>query len=62
MKNKNTPPSQTVTETYKEIAAAAEILQRYYTKLAAVYADSDTAKTYNFVRLEMKNLREALAE
>ena len=61
MKNKNTVKTADG-YTYKQVEEAAKIIQAYYTKLAGRVADSNPqmAKDFNFVRLEMNNLRQCL--
>lgn len=53
MKNKNTDD---------EIIKAAKVMKKFYTKMAEKYAGEDSAKTYNMVRLEMRNVIVALEE
>jgi len=63
MKNKNTV--QTADGyTYKQVDEAAKIIQAYYTKLAERVVESNPkmSKDFNFIRLEMRNLRQCLAE
>jgi hypothetical protein len=62
MKNKNNK-NNTDTYSYQEVAKAAEIIQEWYTKLAERQEPgSRMAKDFNFVRLEMNNLRQVLAD
>lgn len=56
MNNKNTT-TNTDTYSYQEVAAAAKIIQEWYTKLAERQEEgSRMSKDFNFVRLEMQNL------
>jgi hypothetical protein len=62
MKNKNTV-TNTDTYSYQEVAKAAEIIQEWYTKLTERQVPgSQLSKDFNFVRLEMNNLRQVLAD
>jgi len=63
MKNKNTV--QTAEGyTYAQVDEAAKIIQAYYTKLAERVADKNPqmSRDFNFVRLEMRNLRQCLRD
>jgi hypothetical protein len=60
MKNKNTVKTAGG-YTYKQVEDAAEIIQAYYTKLAnRQEPGSRMSKDFNFIRLEMNNLRQCL--
>jgi hypothetical protein len=62
MKNKNTVTNKD-TYSYQEVAAAAKIIQEWYTTLASRQEPgSQMSKDFNFVRLEMNNLRQVLAD
>jgi hypothetical protein len=60
MKNKNNATNKD-TYSYQQVAAAAKIIQEWYTKLANQQAPgSQMSKDFNFIRLEMGNLRQVL--
>ena len=60
MKNKNNTTNKD-TYSYQQVAAAAKIIQEWYTKLAERQTPgSQMSKDFNFVRLEMGNLRQVL--
>jgi len=63
MKNKNTVKTADG-YTYKQVDEAAKIIQAYYTKLAEKVAETNPkmSKDFNVIRLEMRNLRQCLAE
>jgi hypothetical protein len=60
MKNKNTKTADGYT--YSQVDEAAKIIQSYYTKLANFTEDPKMSKDFNFVRLEMRNLRQCLRD
>jgi hypothetical protein len=60
MKNKNNTTNKD-TYSYQQVAAAAKIIQEWYTKLAEQqHPSSQLSKDFNFIRLEMGNLRQVL--
>jgi hypothetical protein len=62
MKNKNNV-TVTPTYSYQEVARAAKIIQVWYTKLAERQEPgTQMSKDFNFIRLEMNNLRQVLAD
>ena len=60
MKNKNTKTADGYT--YAQVDEAAKVIQAYYTKLANFTQDPKMSKDFNFVRLEMRNLRQCLRD
>jgi hypothetical protein len=62
MKNKNTVKTADG-YTYQQVDEAAKIIQAYYTKLAnRQEPGTQMSRDFNFVRLEMNNLRQVLAD
>ena len=51
-----------IKDTDEEIIKAAKVMKKFYTKMAERYAGEDSAKTYNMIRLEMRNVIVALEE
>ena len=63
--SRNGVVKETVTHVYHEptLEQAAKIIQEHYTKLAERQEEgSQMSKDFNFVRLEMNNLRQVLAD
>jgi hypothetical protein len=48
--------------TNEEVIKAAKVMKKFYTDMAEKYEGEDSAKTYNMVRLEMRNVIIALEE
>jgi hypothetical protein len=63
MKNNNTVTTADG-YTYQQVDEAAKIIQAYYTKLAERVVDTNPkmSKDFNFIRLEMRNLRQCLRD
>ena len=62
MKNKNIKTAEGYT--YQQVDEAAQIIQAYYTKLAERVSESNPkmSRDFNFIRLEMRNLRQCLRD
>jgi len=62
MKNKNTKTADVYT--YQQVDEAAKIIQTYYTRLAERTAETNPqmSKDFNFIRLEMRNLRQCIRD
>jgi hypothetical protein len=62
MKNKNIKTAEGYT--YQQVDEAAKIIQAYYTKLAERVSESNPKMSgdFNFIRLEMRNLRQCLRD
>jgi len=63
MKNKNTVKTAEG-YTYAQVDEAAKVIQAYYTKLAERTAETNPqmSKDFNFIRLEMRNLRQCIRD
>ena len=62
MKNKNIKTAEGYY--YEQVDEAAKIIQAYYTKLAERVSETNPkmSKDFNFIRLEMRNLRQCLRD
>lgn len=62
MKNKNIKTAEGYT--YQQVDEAAKVIQAYYTKLAERVSESNPkmSRDFNFIRLEMRNLRQCLRD
>jgi len=62
MKNKNIKTAEGYT--YAQVDEAAKIIQAYYTKLAERVSETNPkmSQDFNFIRLEMRNLRQCLRD